>query len=79
VLSKTTDTLELYRVRDIRVTQPFLLRMLGLETIELATSDKSTPDVLVDYLPQELKVGDKLRTQVEACRVQKRVREIEIE
>ena len=31
VFNKTQDTLELYRVRDIQVKEPFLLRLFGLQ------------------------------------------------
>jgi uncharacterized membrane protein YdbT with pleckstrin-like domain len=79
VLSKTTESLELYRVKDIRMTQPFLLRLFGLENIEMTTSDKDTPDILIDYIPKNLNLGDKLRAQIEICRVQKRTREVELE
>jgi uncharacterized membrane protein YdbT with pleckstrin-like domain len=79
VLSKTTESLELYRVKDIRMTQPFLLRLFGLENIEMTTSDKDTPDVIIDYIPKSLNLGDKLRAQIEICRVQKRTREVELE
>jgi uncharacterized membrane protein YdbT with pleckstrin-like domain len=79
VFSKTTDSLELYRVKDIRMTQPFLLRFFGLENIEMTTSDESTPLVVIDFIPQAAKLGDMLRQQVEACRVTKRVREVELE
>ncbi len=79
VLSKTTDSLELYRVKDIRVTQPFLLRFFSLENIELVTTDETSALVEIDYMPQSIKLADILRRQVEACRVAKRVREIDVE
>jgi uncharacterized membrane protein YdbT with pleckstrin-like domain len=79
VLSRTTDTLELYRVKDMRMTQPLSLRLFGLENIVLLTSDSTTHDVLVDCVPHALRLGDKLRENVEACRVAKRTREVEIE
>jgi uncharacterized membrane protein YdbT with pleckstrin-like domain len=79
VLNKTTDSLELYRVRDIRVIQPLWQRMFGLETIELDTSDETTPLVRMDYLPADLHLADKMREQVEACRVAKRVRDLDID
>jgi uncharacterized membrane protein YdbT with pleckstrin-like domain len=79
VLSKSTDSIELYRVKDIRMTQPFLLRLFGLENIELTTSDVSTPEVVIDFVPQSVKLGDILRQQVEACRTAKGTREVELE
>lgn len=79
VFSKTTDTLELYRVRDLRVTQPFWLRLFNLENIELTTTDESTPLLVIDYMPASVGLADKLRSAVEVCRVAKRVREIDVE
>ncbi|HEX8312592.1 MAG TPA: PH domain-containing protein [Chthoniobacteraceae bacterium] len=78
VFNKTTETLELYRVRDLQVTQPFLLRLFGLQKLTLLTSDTSTPQIVVDYVPTELGLADKFREQVEACRQKKRVREVDI-
>src|SRR4051812_17932458 len=65
VINKSTDTLELYRVRDLQVVQPFFLRLFGLETITLITSDASTPNVTIDYIPTALKLGDKFREHLE--------------
>ena len=79
ILSKTTDTLELYRVRDIQVTQPFWLRMFGLHNVHLITADTSTPCVVLDCVPAVAALPDQLRTQIEACRMRKRVREVAID
>jgi uncharacterized membrane protein YdbT with pleckstrin-like domain len=79
ILSKTTDSLELYRVKDLRVVQPLSLRMFGLENIELSTSDKSTPDIVLDSVPKSAGLGDQCRTYVEACRTAKGTREVELE
>ncbi len=79
VFSKVTDTLELYRVKDLETQQPFLYRMFGLENVQINTSDLTTPFVFVEAIPSAVKFADKLRNQVEAVRMQKRVREIDIE
>lgn len=79
VLSKSTESLELYRVKDIKITQPLLLRIFGLENIELTTTEQASPYLLIDYIPKEIHLGDKLREHVEASRVQKRVREVDLE
>ena len=75
VFTKTTDTLELYRVKDIETRQPFLSRLVGVENVQLNTSDTSSPFVCA----VERWTRDKLRNQVEIIRQQKRVREIDIE
>lgn len=79
VFSKVTDTLELYRVKDLETRQPFLHRLVGIENIQINTSDVSTPFVLVEAIPSSVGFGDKLRNQVEIIRTQKRVRELDIE
>jgi uncharacterized membrane protein YdbT with pleckstrin-like domain len=79
VFSKVTETLELYRVKDIEVRQSFLYRMLGLENILVHTSDLSSPVILLEGIPKTVGLADKLRNQVEIIRMQKRVRELDIE
>lgn len=79
IFSKVTESLELYRVKDIEVLQPFIYRIVGLENIKVNTSDLSSPVILIDGLPQSIGLADKLRNQVEIIRAQKKVREIDIE
>jgi uncharacterized membrane protein YdbT with pleckstrin-like domain len=79
VFNKTQDTLELYRVRDIQVQQPFWLRLFSLENLTLLATDVTTENVLMDYLPTELKLRDKLRELIEECRRRKGVREVGID
>ena len=79
VFSKVTETLELYRVKDIETRQPFLNRVVGIENIHINTSDLTTPLVVAEAIPSNVGFADKLRNQVEIIRQQKRVREIDIE
>jgi uncharacterized membrane protein YdbT with pleckstrin-like domain len=79
VFNKTTETLELYRVRDLQVDEPFILRLVGLQNIRLLTTDTSTPQVLLPALPAKAALRDKFRHHIEECRMRKRVREIDIE
>ncbi len=78
VFSKVADTLELYRVKDLEVRQPFIYRTLGVENIIVKTSDASTPVILLEAIPIAVGLADKLRNNVELIRAQKRVREIDI-
>jgi len=79
VFNKVTDTLELYRVKDLETRQPFWQRIFGVENIRINTSDASSPFVLIDEVPQKLGLADKIRNAVENIRMQKRVRELDIE
>ena len=79
VFSKVTDTLELYRVKDIETRQPFFYRTFGVENVQLNTSDTSSPFIFIQAIPGTIALGDKIRDQVEAIRTQKQVREIDVE
>jgi len=79
VFSKVTDTLELYRVKDIETRQPFLSRIFKIENIAVTTSDASSPFILIEAIPSAVAFADKMRNQVEAVRMQKGVREIDVE
>ena len=79
VLNKKTDELELYRVRDYKFDQPFFLRLFSLGNIILQTSDRSHPTVVIRAIPDGEQLREQIRTHVEACRVAKRVREVDFE
>jgi membrane protein YdbS with pleckstrin-like domain len=79
ILNKVTDTLELYRVKDIETRQPFLYRMLGIENVQMNTSDTSSPFIFIEAIPSAVGLADKIRNQVEIIRQQKGVREIDVE
>ncbi len=79
VFSKVTDTLELYRIKDLETRQPFLYRTFDVENVQLNTSDASSPFVFIEAIPCRIGLGDKIRDQVETIRTQKRVREIDVE
>ena len=79
VFNKVTDTLELYRVKDLETRQPFWERAFGVENVQINTTDVSTPFVLIEAVPKEIGLGDKIRNAVENVRMQKRVRELDIE
>ncbi|RTL26897.1 MAG: PH domain-containing protein [Burkholderiales bacterium] len=77
VLNRDVEELELYRVKDLSVHQPLLQQVLGLGQVILITSDRSTPRVVLNAVPNPVGVADLIRRNVEACRVAKGVREID--
>lgn len=79
VLNKKMDDLELYRVRDFKLERPFFLRLFSLGNIILQTSDKSHPVVILRAIRNGEQIREQIRNMVEACRVKKRVREIDYE
>ena len=77
ILSREIDEMELYRVKDYQINSPFFQRIFSLGTIVLDTSDKSDPFLSLNAVKNPEKIRDMLRTQVEALRLKKGVREID--
>jgi len=73
VLSKTTEELELFRVKDITLHQPFWLRLVGLSNIHLQTSDRSNPLYILPGIKNGKELREELRTIVETRRTDKGV------
>lgn len=79
ILSKKTDEMELFRVRDYTMDQPFLLRLVGLGNMTLITSDATTPTLSMRAIPGIENVREKLRTAVQNERDRKRVRQMDVD
>ncbi|MDI1310940.1 PH domain-containing protein [Prosthecobacter sp.] len=79
ILNKKVDEMELFRVRDYSMEQPFLLRMVGLGNITLVTSDATTPTVAMRAIPGVESVREKLRNAVQNERDRKRVRQMDVD
>jgi uncharacterized membrane protein YdbT with pleckstrin-like domain len=78
-LTKRTDELELYRVKDVTLVEPLMARLLSLGTIEIATNDVSTPIVRLEVIKGARALREELRKSIEACREKRRVRLAELE
>jgi len=79
IFTKTTEDLELYRVRDTKYEQNLFERMLGLGKIELFTTDETSPTIKLAYIEDAEAVREKIRALVEARRDAKRVRYLDAE
>ncbi len=79
IFSKQTDDLELYRVDDMRVVQPFLLRLVSRGNVVAVSSDRSTPELVLEAVPYPVELRDEVRKHVEACRDRKRTRVMDME
>ena len=77
ILTKRTDSIELYRVKDTTVIEPFFLRIFGLSDIILTSSDRTTPLIVLHAIPNGMDLREKIRANVERLRVQKSVREVD--
>ncbi|MBM3888026.1 MAG: zinc-ribbon domain-containing protein [Verrucomicrobia bacterium] len=77
IIARRLDNLELYRVEDIVVIQPPLLRLFSLANLVLTTADESSPKLVLRAVP--LNVREALRHQVETCRERRRVSELRLQ
>ena len=79
IFTRRQDQVELYRVRDVSMVQPFYLRVLGLGNILVMSSDISTPNDHLLAVKQPQDVLDLVRAAVEAVRDRRGIRAIDIE
>ena len=79
VLTRKTDEIELYRVKDYVLQEPFALRMFGLGDVVLQTTDDANPVVLLKAIHRSDSLRDEIRKYVEIRRDAKRVRITEME
>ncbi|MEM6992864.1 MAG: PH domain-containing protein [Myxococcota bacterium] len=68
VVSKDVDSLELWRVLDVRYNQNLVDRMLGNATITLIGTDQSDPELNMHGLPDHRALFEKVRDAVQAAR-----------
>lgn len=77
ILQRTSDEVELYRIKDYTIVAPFLYRWFGLSDLVLITSDQTHPTVKLQGITNALHVKELIRNQVEVLRTRKGVREID--
>lgn len=78
VFNKRTDSIELYRVKDVVLLQPFWLRLYGLGNVELRTSDMTSALLTLHAVPGPAELREKILLAAEARRDVKGVRELDV-
>jgi len=77
IFTKKFEEIELYRIRDYSIVQPFFLRLFSLGNVILKTSDKTMPDLTISAIKDFINVKDKIRERVEILRKEKDIKEID--
>ena len=77
IFSKQTNAMELYRIKDYFLNEPFFFRLFHLGNIVVLTSDQSTPQIVMRAIHGAKPLMDELRTNVEMRRDAKKVREVD--
>jgi uncharacterized membrane protein YdbT with pleckstrin-like domain len=79
LLSRHTNELELYRVRDYTVVEPIWLRMVGCGNVLLTGADRTTPEITLRAVPHASALKDQIRMHTERMRQRRGVRDLEID
>lgn len=77
-LSIRDDEILLYRVRDITTSRSLWQRIFGVGSVTVISSDKTQPTLVLKNIKDPLTVKEVLHQQVEAMKIQRRVRVGEI-
>ncbi len=78
IFTRKTDVIELYRIKDLSLEEPFLYRLFSAGNITLYTSDYSSSQLMLEAIPNSEQVAELIRNQVELTRERRHVREIDI-
>jgi hypothetical protein len=77
ILSRSTEEIELTRVRDVSMEQSLAQRALGIGTITLVGTDATAPMVVLHDVEEPEQVKELIRQAVRDQRRRNRVRQIE--
>jgi uncharacterized membrane protein YdbT with pleckstrin-like domain len=78
VLSRITQNLEIFRVKDVRLDQPFFLRLVSRSTIFMVTSDQTTRFLRLTAIKNGRFIHEKIRELSEQRREIKGVKEFDM-
>lgn len=79
VINQKVDEIELYRIKDSQLVRAWWMRPTGLASIQLTTSDRTMPNLVVPAIAGGREMRELLRKQVELQRDKKRVREMDFD
>jgi len=79
IFSRHKWDIELYRVKDTTLHEPFLLRLVGRANIQIVSSDRSTPAITLPALPNAEWLRQQIRNNVERLRLKRGVREMDMD
>lgn len=79
VINQHVDEIELYRIKDSQLLRTWWMRLTGLASVNLDTSDRSMPQLAIPAIRGGMEMRELLRKQVEVQRDKKRVRELDFD
>lgn len=77
VFNRTTFEIELYRVKDVLLLEPFFFRLFSLGNIRLVSSQKTTHNLVLNAIHKPTELREQIRKLVETRRTEKGVGEFD--
>ena len=77
-LNLREDEVLLYRVRDIDTKRSLFQRILGVGTVTVVSSDRTSPNLVLKNIKDPIMVKELIHKQVEEMKIRRRVRVGEI-
>ncbi len=75
IFTRNVEEIELYRIKDYTLHQPFFLRLFQLSVLTITTNDETSPTLLLNSIAQGDEVRNMIRIRVEQLRIEKHIRE----
>jgi uncharacterized membrane protein YdbT with pleckstrin-like domain len=79
IFSRRKWDMELYRVKDTMLHEPFLLRLVRRANVQIISSDRSSPSMTLPALPDAERLRQQIRSNVERLRLKRGVREMDMD
>jgi uncharacterized membrane protein YdbT with pleckstrin-like domain len=77
IFSRTMETIELYRIKDLQYHASFWQRLVGIGNVVLVSSDKSNPNIGLIGFKDASNKFHQIRSLVENARIKRGVREVD--
>lgn len=78
IFNRTTDTLELYRIEDLQLSEPIYLRILGLAHVKVLSTDRINPMLIIMAIAKGEEMFSNIRLTSERARRSVGVRKLEV-
>jgi hypothetical protein len=78
VFNVTTDEIQFFRIKDLRLYQPLLYRIVGISRLILITSDKFKPVLVLDGIRNGKRKRDMLKALAISSRREMGVKEFDV-
>ena len=79
VINQHVDEIELYRIKDSQLVRVWWMRLTGLASVSLETSDRTMPNLVIPAIRGGGDMRELRRKQVELRRDKKHVRELDLD